>query len=405
MGSGDCSRPAAGRMTVPGYRRVYDAPMDLPESAPCVVVGGGIAGVAVAAHLAGLGLRGVVVLEREPNLGEGATARSAGGIRQQFSDPELVRAAQVSMRLIDDFARDTGVDPAFRRHGYLLLATERATAVRLRAEAEAQCAAGLPVEHLDAVGVRRRFPCIEVADVVAGNFCGSDGYLAPHALVEGWRAVARRGGTEFHTSREVIALETGGGRAEGVRVGPARIAAPVVVVAAGAEAGPLLASAGVCLPLRPMLRRIFFTRPLPELPRDLPLVLDLDRPFYFRPEGGGALLSLAEVEEGGRPEVVAADGEAMPDRLVERAINRCPILGNARLLRAWSGLRTLTPDDRPIVGEAPGVPGLWLDVGYGGHGITHAPSLGLALAESIVHGAPRTLPLDPYRADRAALSG
>ncbi len=377
--------------------------MDLPKTAPCVVVGGGIAGVAVAAHLAGLGLRGVVVLEREPNLGEGATSRSAGGIRQQFSDPELVRAARVTMGLIESFARDTGIDPAFRRHGYLLLATEPARAAALRSEAEMQRSLGLEVDHLDAADVKRRFPCLEVGDVLAGNFCGTDGYLAPHALVEGWRAVARRGGTEFHTSREVIALETDGGRAAGVRVGSERVAAPVVVVAAGADAGPLLAAAGVRVPLRPTLRRIFFTRPLPELPRDLPLVLDLDRPFYFRPEGGGAILSLAEVEEGGRPEVTDADGEAMPDRLVERAINRCPLLGNARLLRAWTGQRTLTPDDRPVVGEAPGVRGLWLDVGYGGHGITHAPSLGLALAEAIVHGAPRTLPLDPYRPDRPGL--
>jgi sarcosine oxidase subunit beta len=370
-----------------------------------VIVGGGIAGAALAAHLTRLGMRGVLLLERGPALGEGATARSAGGIRQQFADPELVRAARATFRMVESFARDTGVDPEFRRHGYLLLATEAATAARLAREAEEQRALGLEVEHLDAAAVARRFPCLRTADVVAGNFCGTDGYLSPHALVEGYRAAARAGGAEILVSREVLSLEVGAGRATGVRVGGGRVAAPMVAVAAGADAGPLLAAAGVRVPLRPTLRRLFFTRPLPALPADLPLVLDLDRPFYFRPESGGALLSLAEVEEGGRAEDASGDGDALPDRLVERAINRCPLLGDARPLRAWWGHRTLTPDDRPILGEAPGVRGLWLAVGFGGHGITHAPSLGLALAEAMVLGAPRTLPLAPHAPDRPALRG
>ncbi len=378
--------------------------MDLPASAPCVVVGGGIAGVALASHLADLGMRGVTVIEREPGLGEGATAKSAGGIRQQFADPDLVRAAQATIRMVATFAEDTGVDPAFRPHGYLLLATEEARVRRLRAEAEAQRALGLVVEHLGPAEVKSRFPCLSVDDVLAANFCGTDGYLAPHSLVEGFRTRARRGGAVFATSREAVALEISGGRIVGVRTAAGRVAAPRVAVAAGADAGALLASAGVRVPLRPTLRRLHFTHSIPDLPPTLPLVLDLDRPFYFRPEAGGALLSLAEVEEGGRPERAEADGGALPDRLVERALNRCPLLGSARLLRSWSGHRTLTPDDRPVLGEAPGVPGLWLAVGFGGHGITHAPSLCLALAEAMVGGAPCTLSLDPYRPGRPGLA-
>jgi sarcosine oxidase subunit beta len=378
--------------------------VDLPSSAPCVVVGGGIAGAALAHHLSDLGMRGVVLLEREAGLGEGATSKSAGGIRQQFSDPVMVRAAMETVRMLGTFERDTGVDPDFRRHGYLLVATEGATAGRLRAEAAAQAALGLEVLHLDGAGVRRRFPCLETGDVIAANFCPTDGYLAPHALVEGFRAAARRAGAAFHTSREVISVDASGGRVRGVRLGGARIDTPMVAVAAGADAGPLLAAAGVRVPLRPTLRRIFFTHPLPALPRDLPLVLDLDRPFYFRPESGCALLSLAEVEEGGRAEA-APDGAGLPDRLAERAVNRCPILGEARVLRAWQGQRTLTPDDRPVLGEAPGVGGLWLAVGFGGHGITHGPSLGRALAETMVRGRPATLDLAPFAPGRAALAG
>ena len=377
--------------------------MELPRSAPCVVVGGGIAGAALAAHLARLGMEGVVLLEREPALGEGATARSAGGIRQQFTDPDLVRAARATRRILDGFAEETGVDPEFRAHGYLLVATTEARAARLRVEAAAQRGLGLEVEHLDASGVKRLFPCLSVDDVVGANFCPSDGYLSPHGLVEGYRALARRHGAVVATSREAISLAVEGGRVRGVRTAAGVVETPRAAVATGADAGPLLESVGVRLPLAPMLRRLWFTHPLPALPRELPLVLDLDDPFYFRPEPGGALLSLAEVEEGGRSERPGPVDGSLPDRLAERAVNRCPVLGDARLLRGWSGHRTLTPDDRPILGEAAAVRGLWLAVGFGGHGITHGPSLCLALAEEMTAGKATLLPLDPYRETREGL--
>ncbi len=377
----------------------------LPEDARRVIVGGGIAGVALAAHLARLGDGDVLVLERGERLGEGATGRSAGGIRQQFADPVCVAAARETVRLLGGFAAETGVDPEFRRHGYLLLATEPRRADALRAEAAAQRAAGLAVETLDAAATAARFPSLSVDDVLAANFCGSDGYLSPHALVEGYRRTAAAAGVRFATGVEVTGLLVEGRRVTGVRTSAGALRAGDVVVAAGAEAGPLLGGAGVVLPLRPTLRRIFATHPLPDLPVDLPLVLDLDRPFYFRPESGGAILSLAEVEEGGAPETVEEGDGAMPDRLVERAVRRAPVLGAARFLRAWSGHRTLTPDDRPILGPVPGLPGLWLAVGFGGHGITHAPSLCMALAAAMTAGDPAVGALAPFAPDRPGLRG
>ena len=74
-------------------------------------------------------------------------------------------------------------------------------------------------------------------------------------------------------------------------------------------------------------------------------------------------------------------------------------LAEGTIARGWAGLRTLTPDGSAILGVAPGVPGLLLAVGLSGHGITHGPAVGLALAELIVHGESR-LPLDAFRADR-----
>jgi len=127
----------------------------------------------------------------------------------------------------------------------------------------------------------------------------------------------------------------------------------------------------VNLPLRPCRRQIFSTGPVDGVGADWPLVLDSDR-FYFRPETGGVIMSLAEVEEWDPP----ADGNDVPlDRgnlpeLARRATERCPILKDARVSGGWAGLRTLTPDTLPVVGAIPSRPGLFVAAGFSGHGIS-----------------------------------
>ena len=86
--------------------------------------------------------------------------------------------------------------------------------------------------------------------------------------------------------------------------------------------------------------------------------------------------------------------------LAERAAHRVPAFAEARIQGGWCGLRTLTPDDRAILGPVPDVPGLVLACGLGGHGITHGPAVGLAVAEGIVFGEVRNLPSAPYLLDR-----
>src|SRR5207245_11036611 len=88
------------------------------ERADVVIVGGGIVGASIAYHLAGKGVRDVVVLERD-RLGSGSTAKNAGGIRYQFSSEINVRLSQRSIPQIERFADEMGIDPAFKQVGYL----------------------------------------------------------------------------------------------------------------------------------------------------------------------------------------------------------------------------------------------------------------------------------------------
>ena len=113
------------------------------------------------------------------------------------------------------------------------------------------------------------------------------------------------------------------------------------------------------------------------------------------------LLSPGDVEDIGEDFDVPMDWGKV-EEAVQKAIQRLPILGDARIAGGWAGLRPLTPDDHAIIGWAPGVEGFFLAVGFGGHGFQHSPATGRYVAEWLLDGKP-SLDLslfDPSRFDR-----
>jgi sarcosine oxidase subunit beta len=369
----------------------------LPEKVRVAIIGGGVIGLSIASHLARRGESDVLLLEREKLLGSGSSAASAGGIRQQFAEEANVLYAMEGARQIRDLERETGIDAVFREHGYLLLARTPGTRAKLERDAALQVGLGLPVDILEPAEVRRRYPVLTTDDLAGAAFCGTDGYMEPHALLTAFERTARAGGVRIEKGVRVAGLLRDGDAVVGIRTDSAEVRAEFVVNAAGPRGGEIAALAGLDLPLTPCRRQIFATHPI-SIPNDLPLVLDLDDPFYFRPEAGGVILSAAEVEETRSFDTALDSGDL--GALVARAIHRCPDLAEATIARGWAGIRTLTPDGSAILGDAPGRPGLLLAVGLSGHGITHGPAIGLATAERILDGAVHSLPIEPFRADR-----
>src|SRR5712692_5378332 len=97
--------------------------MTVPRTASVVVIGGGVVGCSIAYHLARRGVRDVVVLERE-TVGSGTTSKAAGGIRAQFPTETEIRFSLESLRVFASFKEEFGVDPGFRRIGYLFLVSD-----------------------------------------------------------------------------------------------------------------------------------------------------------------------------------------------------------------------------------------------------------------------------------------
>src|SRR5512134_1087935 len=97
--------------------------MDLPKTASVVVIGGGVVGCSIAYHLARRGQRDVVVLEAQA-VGSGTTSKAAGGIRAQFPTEAEIRFSLESIAVFERFADEFGVDPGYRKIGYLFLVSD-----------------------------------------------------------------------------------------------------------------------------------------------------------------------------------------------------------------------------------------------------------------------------------------
>src|SRR5215471_4634423 len=97
--------------------------MDLPRTADVVVIGGGVVGCSIAYHLVARGMRDVLVLERE-TVGAGTTSKAAGGIRGQFPTETEIRFSLESLKVLQNFTEEFGVDPGFKQIGYLFLISE-----------------------------------------------------------------------------------------------------------------------------------------------------------------------------------------------------------------------------------------------------------------------------------------
>lgn len=164
-----------------------------------VVVGGGIVGLSSAHALAAAGAD--VTLCESDSLGTGSTARSAGGIRTQFSTPVNVRLSIESLRVWEAFEELFGVDIAHRQSGYLFLARTPETADRFRESVAMQNDLGVDSEFLSPAAAVERCPGLDPDGFVGATYDGADGFADPNLAVQGYAASAREAGVDVRTGR------------------------------------------------------------------------------------------------------------------------------------------------------------------------------------------------------------
>jgi sarcosine oxidase subunit beta len=362
---------------------------DWPSTASVVVIGGGVMGASTAYHLAARGVRDVVLLERQPFWGQGATGKCAGGIRYQFSTEVNIRLSLASLPMLERFEAELGQPIDLRFCGYLFVLTNPADVARFEHNVRLQRRLGVATEWLTADDVRRRLPQLALDDALAGTFHAGDGLADPNSVVAGYVNAARRLGVRALTDVAVTGIEVESGRIQGVQTDQGAIACDIVVNAAGPWSGLVAAMAGVDLPLTPLRRQMLTTTPLPQIPADFPFVIDFAQSLYFHREGAGLLTGMSNpYEKPGFDERVDEEWELTH---LDAAVARLPLLARAGRAAAWAGLYEVTPDAHPVFGPVPAVAGFYLVTGFSGHGFMHGPIAGQLTAEQILDGRATTV--------------
>jgi sarcosine oxidase subunit beta len=356
------------------------------QTAEVAIIGGGIVGSSIAYHLTAAGCKDVLVIERETAQGKGSTGKSMGGVRAQFSTPINIQMSLYSIPFYASFDERLGNPAGYRPQGYLFCATNERHLAYLRTNYEKQVGMGLrDVKLISAGEIRTLFPQLRSDDIVGGSFCSTDGFVDPYSAMIGFMSWAADHGAKLWKHSTVNAISRNGASfAVETTRGP--VSAKNVVNAAGAWAASVAQMVGVDLPVEPLRRMLVPTEPFDQFPHSAPMIIDMSNGFHFRPEALGFLLAWNDPEE--TPGYKTEFEPSFIEKILTRAANRVPIFENLAVnpKRAWAGLYEMTPDHHPILGEAPGVPGLFLANGFSGHGVMHAPATGKILSDLILTG-------------------
>ena len=377
---------------------------ELPDSARCVIVGGGVGGTSIAYHLAELGWDDVLLLDRN-QLTSGSTFHSAGLVGQLRGSVSLTKMMMYSVELYRRLGSESEFDPGWTECGGIRLASSEERMEELRRQAGWAKTFGLPLELISADEAKEMFPLMSTDGVLGAAFLATDGYLDPSQLTFALADGARRGGARILTSTRVTGIDSEAGRVTRVRTERGDVDAETVVIAGGMFSAELGRLAGVRIPVQPMSHQYLVTQPFRE--RDpqnpLPTLRDPDLLIYFREEGGGLIMGGYErdcapafLPEGdGRFDAIPFDfnGRLLEDdwdRFEEIVVNsrrRVPQMEDVKVTRMINGPEAFTPDNEFCLGET-AIRGLFVAAGFCAHGLAGAGGIGKAMAEWIAAGEP-----------------
>lgn len=360
------------------------------------VIGGGVAGCAVAWQLARRGAS-VEVLEAEsPASGaSGAAAGLLGPLAESVPEGYMTAFAIDAFREIDgdadELAAESGIDFAYRRAGLLRVAFTDAGMMKWRAFAERRAGLGLNLHWLSSEEALRLQPRLNPG-VRCTLYSPSETHLVPGLYTRALAEAARRRGARIRSGVRVNGIEREGQRIVALATSEGRAPVASVVIASGAEAAKLGESLGVPLPVRPVRGQMVALRA--DAPFSGTAIYSEDAVLTPKPEA--EVWVGATYEEAGFDRRVTGGGVAW---LLGQAAAIAPELAGAAFLRAWAGLRPATPDGLPILGALPGVENGYAALGFFRNGILLSLLAGRVLATLALDAAPgRDLsPLAPGR--------
>jgi 4-methylaminobutanoate oxidase (formaldehyde-forming) len=369
----------------------------LPSRARVVVIGGGVIGCSVAYHLAHMGWRDVVLLERD-RITSGTTWHAAGLMVTFGSTSETSTEMRKYTR--DLYARleaETGQSTGFKPVGFIEVAADADRLEEYRRVSAFNRYCGVDVHEISPSNVKELFPLAKVDDILAGFYVKEDGRANPVDVTMALAKGARMQGARIIEGVAVVDVLTKRGAVTGVRTAHGDIECEYVVNCAGMWARQLGAKSGVNIPLQSAEHYYLITEKIAGLSASWPVLEDPASHGYFREEVGGLMVGLFEPicapwKVGGVPEDFSF-GEIPPDwermtPYVEKAMRRIPVSLETGVKKFFCGPESFTPDLAPIVGEAPEVRNYFVAAGLNSIGILTGGGLGRVMAHWIINGRP-----------------
>ena len=367
--------------------------MTLPTHARVVIIGGGVVGCSVAYHLTKLGWQDVVLLERK-QLTSGTTWHAAGLIGQLRASSNMTKLARYSAELYTGLEAETGVATGFRQVGSISAALTSERLEELHRNAAMARAFGVPVEELSPTEIKARYPHLNTHDVTGGVWLPTDGQADPANIALALAKGARMRGAVIAERHGVRAIHRQGRRVTGVDwvsddgANSGHIACEMIVNCAGMWGHQVGRMAGVNVPLHACEHFYIVSEPIQGLGA-LPVLRVPDECAYYKEDAGKMMLGAFEPVAkpwgmNGIPDSFEFD--QLPEDfdhfepILEAAVNRMPMLGEAGIHTFFNGPESFTPDDAYHLGLAPEMDNVWVAAGFNSIGIQSAGGAGHALS-------------------------
>jgi len=377
------------------------------QQAQVVIIGGGAIGLSVAYHLALLGIKDILLLERG-RLTSGTSWHAAGIVGPLRASMNLTRLARYALELFVELEAETGQATGYQQTGGVWLAQNTARMSELQRIKAMGDRNQLTTQILSASQIQQRIPLLHTDDLAGGLWVDEDGQVNPVDLCMAYARGAKALGVEIREHSRVADIETHAGTAVAVRLADeTRISCNKLVLCAGVWTRQLGAMAGVEIPLAACEHMYLVTDVVEALPRPAPIIRDLDAGIYLKGDNGKLVLGAFEAnprpwtpgqQDAGFLMFDEAWDHAQP--MLEAGIKRAPLIAELGITHFMNGPESFTPDTRQIMGEAPACRNLFVAAGFNSIGIMSSAGVGKVMAEWI---RDNEAPLDLWEVDIARL--
>ena len=372
----------------------------VPKTADFVILGAGVMGASIAFHLARRKAGRILVLDKD-HVGSGGSGRSSALIRMHYSFPAEVQLALISLKMFEHWREIVGEAGEFRKTGFVRIVHPNETE-RLKQNVAMQHSLGAKVELIDRKQLQELEPDWAVDEVELAAYEPDSGHGDGNVVANDFLSRARELGASYLSKTRATSMLASGGTVRGVQTDHGEIHAPVVIAATGPWTRPLLQQVGFDPPIETEYHQVAILKNAPDMKGGGCACIDSVTATYFRSDASdkflvGDFYGKRPVDPDNFPQRAS---ETELEEIIERASRRVSKLENAEVMRGVTGVYDMTPDARPLLGQIPGVEGLYLCAGFSGMGFKISPAIGLVMSELILDGAGTTVNISAFRPTR-----